>query len=136
MPLDGGGGMMMEAKTSGGAEGVLQGRWEKATLFLAQVGSRLKFLSAVTMNFAGFIQQLPTLAASFGVRRALPLAIQTLLHRSRAAQRPSANRLSPADPLPLKHRRPDDAPVRNRRSLSSIRRRRLTARRIESPCAR
>ncbi|GGX98671.1 type I secretion system permease/ATPase [Vogesella alkaliphila] len=41
-----------------GAEGVLQGRWEKATLFLAQVGSRLKFLSAVTMNFAGFIQQL------------------------------------------------------------------------------
>ena len=49
---------------------------------------------------------------------------------------PSANRLSPADPLPLKHRRPGDTPVRNHRLLSSIRRRRLTARRIESPCAR
>ena len=41
-----------------GAEGELQSRWEKATLFLAQVGSRLKLLSAITMNFAGFIQQM------------------------------------------------------------------------------
>ena len=43
------------------------------------------------------------LAASFEIlRRALPLAIQYLfLHRSRAKRcRPSANRLSPADPLP------------------------------------
>ena len=45
-----------------GAEGELQGRWEKATLFLAQIGTRLKFLSAVTMNLAAFIQQLMSVA--------------------------------------------------------------------------
>lgn len=45
-----------------GAEGELQGRWEKATLFLAQIGTRLKFLSAVTMNSAAFIQQLMSVA--------------------------------------------------------------------------
>ncbi|MBT2865618.1 type I secretion system permease/ATPase [Chromobacterium violaceum] len=44
------------------AEGVLQGKWEQATLFLAQVGSRLKILAASTMNFAGFIQQLLSVA--------------------------------------------------------------------------
>ena len=45
-----------------GAEGELQGRWEKATLFLAQVGSRLKLLSSLTTNFAGLIQQLMTIS--------------------------------------------------------------------------
>lgn len=44
------------------AEGELQGRWEKSTLFLAQVGGRLKLLSSLTMNFAGFIQQLMTVS--------------------------------------------------------------------------
>lgn len=39
------------------AEGELQGKWEQATLFLAQVGSRLKILASSTMNFAGLIQQ-------------------------------------------------------------------------------
>ncbi|RQW22186.1 type I secretion system permease/ATPase [Rhodobacteraceae bacterium CH30] len=40
------------------AEGELQGRWEQSTLFLAQVGSRLKLLASSTQNFAGLIQQL------------------------------------------------------------------------------
>ncbi|MGL6071215.1 type I secretion system permease/ATPase [Craterilacuibacter sp.] len=40
------------------AEGELQGKWEQSTLFLAQVGSRLKLLASSTQNFAGFIQQL------------------------------------------------------------------------------
>nr|WP_307836134.1 type I secretion system permease/ATPase [Chromobacterium sp. ASV5] len=40
------------------AEGELQGKWEQATQFLAQVGSRLKVLAASVMNFSGFIQQL------------------------------------------------------------------------------
>lgn len=44
------------------AEGELQGRWEKATLYLAQVGSRLKLLSSLTMNFSAFVQQLMTVS--------------------------------------------------------------------------
>ncbi|MBP8814361.1 MAG: type I secretion system permease/ATPase [Laribacter sp.] len=40
------------------AEGERQGKWEEATLFLAQVGTRLKLLSSSTVNFSGFIQQL------------------------------------------------------------------------------
>ena len=45
-----------------GAEGELQGKWERSTLFLAQVGSRLKLLASTTQNFAGFIQQLVSVA--------------------------------------------------------------------------
>lgn len=39
------------------AEGQQQGRWEQATLFLAQVGARLKLLAASANNFASFVQQ-------------------------------------------------------------------------------
>jgi len=40
------------------AEGRQQGRWEQSTLFLAQVGARLKILSAFTTHFSGLMQQL------------------------------------------------------------------------------
>ena len=43
------------------AEGELQGKWESATLFLAQIGTRLKLLSSSTVNFSGFIQQFVSL---------------------------------------------------------------------------
>ncbi|WP_293763782.1 type I secretion system permease/ATPase [uncultured Aquitalea sp.] len=39
------------------AEGMQQGRWEQSTLFLAQVGARLKLLAASANYFSGFIQQ-------------------------------------------------------------------------------
>ncbi|TJZ74304.1 type I secretion system permease/ATPase [Chitiniphilus eburneus] len=40
------------------AESRFQRRWEQATIFLAQVGARLRLLSTTTVNFALFIQQL------------------------------------------------------------------------------
>jgi ATP-binding cassette subfamily C protein LapB len=40
------------------AEGQQQGRWEQGTLFLSQVGARLKLLAASATNFAGFTQQM------------------------------------------------------------------------------
>ncbi|MBV8680882.1 MAG: type I secretion system permease/ATPase, partial [Aquitalea sp.] len=40
------------------AEGQQQGRWEQGTLFLAQVGARLKLLATSANTFAGFITQL------------------------------------------------------------------------------
>ena len=40
-----------------GAEGSVQRQWERATLFLAQVGSRLKLLSSGNVNFAQFVLQ-------------------------------------------------------------------------------
>ncbi|HSC79744.1 MAG TPA: type I secretion system permease/ATPase [Chitinolyticbacter sp.] len=40
------------------AESHFQRRWERATLFIAQIGGRLKLLSTTTVNFASFIQQL------------------------------------------------------------------------------
>ncbi len=41
-----------------GAESLVQRQWERATLFIAQIGGRLKLLSAGTVNFAQFMQQL------------------------------------------------------------------------------
>lgn len=41
-----------------GAEGQMQQRWERATLYLASIGSKLKLLSAVTVNFAAEVQQI------------------------------------------------------------------------------
>ncbi len=40
------------------AEGQQQARWEQATLFLSQIGARLKLLAASASNFAGFVQQM------------------------------------------------------------------------------
>lgn len=40
-----------------GAEGEIQRRWERATLFIAQINARTRLLSASTMNFAQAIQQ-------------------------------------------------------------------------------
>ncbi|MDP5241428.1 type I secretion system permease/ATPase [Uliginosibacterium sp. 31-16] len=40
-----------------GAEGDIQRRWERATLFIAQVSARTRLLSSSTMNFAQTIQQ-------------------------------------------------------------------------------
>lgn len=40
-----------------GAEGLIQRRYEQATQFIAQVGSRLKLLSSGTVNFSQFMQQ-------------------------------------------------------------------------------
>lgn len=40
------------------AEAPQQARWEQSTLFLAQVGARLKILSALTTHFSGFMQQM------------------------------------------------------------------------------
>ncbi len=40
------------------AESLVQRQWERATLFIAQIGGRLKLLSAGTVNFAQFMQQL------------------------------------------------------------------------------
>jgi len=44
------------------AESVVQRHWERATLFIAQVSGRLKLLSAGTVNFAQFMQQLVNIA--------------------------------------------------------------------------
>lgn len=41
-----------------GAESQVQRHWERATLFIAQIGGRLKLLSASTVNFAQLVQQL------------------------------------------------------------------------------
>jgi len=40
------------------AESDVQMRWERATVFLAQVGGKLKLMSSTTINFASLIQQL------------------------------------------------------------------------------
>ncbi|HEX5127979.1 MAG TPA: ATP-binding cassette domain-containing protein, partial [Rhodocyclaceae bacterium] len=40
-----------------GAEGELQRRWERATLFISQVSARVRLLSSGTMNFAQTTQQ-------------------------------------------------------------------------------
>lgn len=40
-----------------GAEGAVQRQWERATLFLAQIGARLRLMSALTLNFATLVQQ-------------------------------------------------------------------------------
>jgi ATP-binding cassette subfamily C protein LapB len=45
-----------------GAESQIQRQWERATLFIAQIGGRLKLLSAGTVNFAQFMQQLVNVA--------------------------------------------------------------------------
>ncbi|MCG9029611.1 type I secretion system permease/ATPase [Laribacter hongkongensis] len=44
------------------AEGEQQGKWEQSTLFLAQVGTRLKLLASSTVNFSGLIQQITSIA--------------------------------------------------------------------------
>ncbi|HRH74845.1 MAG TPA: type I secretion system permease/ATPase [Zoogloea sp.] len=44
------------------AEGLIQRQWERATLFLAQIGGRLKLLSSGTVNFAQFMQQFVNIA--------------------------------------------------------------------------
>lgn len=48
----------IETIKAAGAEGVLQRKWERATIFLAQIGSKSKLLSSTTINVSGFIQQL------------------------------------------------------------------------------
>jgi len=40
-----------------GAEGEMQRRWERATLFIAQISARTRLLSSSTMNFAQSVQQ-------------------------------------------------------------------------------
>lgn len=47
----------LEAIKAHGAEGGIQRGWERTTLFLAQVGTRLKLLSNSVINFTGFVQQ-------------------------------------------------------------------------------
>ena len=44
------------------AEGQKQGHWEQATLFLAQVGARLKLLASSANHFAGFVQQVVSIS--------------------------------------------------------------------------
>ncbi|HMV16653.1 MAG TPA: type I secretion system permease/ATPase [Zoogloea sp.] len=44
------------------AEGLIQRQYERATLFIAQIGGRLKLLSAGTVNFAQFMQQFVSVA--------------------------------------------------------------------------
>ena len=44
------------------AEGQQQGRWEQSTLFLAQIGTRLKLLAASANNVAGLTQQMVSVA--------------------------------------------------------------------------
>ncbi|MDR3413447.1 MAG: type I secretion system permease/ATPase [Formivibrio sp.] len=41
-----------------GAEGEMQRRWERATVYLAQIGSKLKLLSTSTVTFAQEVQQI------------------------------------------------------------------------------
>ena len=45
-----------------GAESQIQRQWERASLFIAQIGGRLKLLSAGTVNLAQFMQQLVNVA--------------------------------------------------------------------------
>ena len=45
-----------------GAESQIQRQWERASLFIAQIGGRLKLLSAGTVNFAQLMQQLVNVA--------------------------------------------------------------------------
>lgn len=47
----------LEAIKTLGAEGPIQRRWERTTLFLAQTGAQLKLLSSMVVNFTQFIQQ-------------------------------------------------------------------------------
>lgn len=44
-----------------GAEGEMQRRWERATVFLAQIGGKLKLLSSSTVNFAQEMQQITSI---------------------------------------------------------------------------
>jgi len=52
----------LETVKTTGAEGQMQRQWERATLFIAQVGGHLKLLSAGTVNFAQLMQQLVNVA--------------------------------------------------------------------------
>ncbi|WP_026182317.1 type I secretion system permease/ATPase [Leeia oryzae] len=45
-----------------GAESDIQRRWERTSVFLSQIGSRLKLMSNTTVNFASFIMQLVNIA--------------------------------------------------------------------------
>lgn len=47
----------LEAIKTLGAEGAIQRRWERSTLFLAQTGAQIKLLSSMVVNFTQFIQQ-------------------------------------------------------------------------------
>ncbi len=48
----------LETVKTQGAEGVTQRNWERATLFIAQVGTKLKLLSTSVVNFTSAISQL------------------------------------------------------------------------------
>ena len=50
----------METIKTLSAEGEIQRRWERATLFISQINARVRLLSSGTVNFAQFIQQLVT----------------------------------------------------------------------------
>ncbi|MCL2658613.1 MAG: type I secretion system permease/ATPase [Betaproteobacteria bacterium] len=52
----------LETVKTQGAEGPTQRAWERATLFIAQVGTRMKLLSATVINFTLLIQQLVTVS--------------------------------------------------------------------------
>lgn len=47
----------LETVKTMGAEGSIQRSWERSTLYLAQVGARLKLLSSGNVNFAQFVLQ-------------------------------------------------------------------------------
>lgn len=47
----------IESIKTAGAEGWMQRRWERTTLFLAQVGSSTKLLSSLIVNFSQTVQQ-------------------------------------------------------------------------------
>jgi len=47
----------IESIKTAGAEGWIQRRWERTTLFLAQVGTRSKLLSSLIVNFSQTVQQ-------------------------------------------------------------------------------
>jgi ATP-binding cassette subfamily C protein LapB len=48
----------LETVKTQGAEGTTQRNWERSTLFIAQVGAKLKLLSSAVVNFTMTIQQL------------------------------------------------------------------------------
>ncbi|MCB6184414.1 type I secretion system permease/ATPase [Leeia sp. TBRC 13508] len=48
----------IETVKSMGAESDIQRKWERTSVFLSQIGGRLKLMSTTTINFASFIQQL------------------------------------------------------------------------------
>ncbi len=52
----------LETVKTQGAEGATQRKWESSTLFIAQIGTKLKLLSAVVVNFTMTIQQLVNVA--------------------------------------------------------------------------